>query len=123
MSSGSSWSWLYPKRSITSHRFCGSGRLFRGFKDEVRRAESGMAELVVADYAINPDAGKDMRPLFRCQGNIAEWANIVRHIAKRVEFWASEAENIAKRAKLDAHPAKTLLGMPVRKRFNRDCNC
>src|SRR3981081_3271871 len=36
---------LYPKRSITSHRFCGSGRLFRLFKDEARRAESGMAEL------------------------------------------------------------------------------
>ena len=26
---------LYPKRSITSHRFCGSGRLFRLFEVEI----------------------------------------------------------------------------------------
>jgi hypothetical protein len=44
---------LYPKRSITSHRFCGSGRLFPGLRSEMRRAESDMIGLVVTDEVIN----------------------------------------------------------------------
>src|SRR5258706_7774908 len=39
MSGIGSWR-LYPKRSIASHRFCGSGRLFRGFNDGKREAGS-----------------------------------------------------------------------------------
>jgi hypothetical protein len=39
MSCASSWR-LYPERSITSHRFCGSERLFPGLlESETRRAE------------------------------------------------------------------------------------
>ena len=44
---------LYPKRSITSHRFCGSGRLFPGLRSETRRAEIGMTGTVVMDDVIN----------------------------------------------------------------------
>jgi len=49
---------LYPKRSITSHRFCGSGRLFR-LSDGKREAGSDMrwllTELVVADDTNNSE--------------------------------------------------------------------
>jgi hypothetical protein len=52
MSCASSWR-LYPERSITSHRFCGSARLFPGLLvRETRRAErmTGLLiELVLAD--------------------------------------------------------------------------
>jgi hypothetical protein len=58
MSSGSSLWRLYPKRSIASHSICGSGRLFRLFKEETRRAGSSMAELVVAGYTINSGRGQ-----------------------------------------------------------------
>jgi hypothetical protein len=34
---------LYPKRSIASHRFCGSGRLFPGFEGEtIRESMTGL---------------------------------------------------------------------------------
>jgi hypothetical protein len=46
---------LYPKRSITSHRFCGSGRLFPGLRSETRRAKSGMIGLVATDDASNSE--------------------------------------------------------------------
>src|ERR1700716_4085035 len=36
MSCASSWR-LYPKRSIASHKFCGSGRLFPGLLERVTR--------------------------------------------------------------------------------------
>jgi len=51
----SSWR-LYPKRSITSHRFCGSERLFPGL--ETRRAEI-MTELVVAKDTSNPEHAQE----------------------------------------------------------------
>ena len=43
----SSWR-RYPKRSIASHRFCGSGRLFPLLEDETQRARN-MTELSVKD--------------------------------------------------------------------------
>jgi len=53
--SASSWR-LYPERSITSHRFCGSERLFPGL--ETRRAES-MTGSVVANDISNPERGQE----------------------------------------------------------------
>jgi hypothetical protein len=64
--SASSWR-LYPKRSITSHSICGSGRLFPGFKRETRRAESMtglVTELVVAkDNEQSRTLGRISRPI------------------------------------------------------------
>src|SRR6185503_5535072 len=36
---------LYPERSITPHRICGSGRLLPGLELETQRAESSMSDL------------------------------------------------------------------------------
>jgi hypothetical protein len=104
MSSGSNLR-LYPKRSITSHRFCGSGRLFR-FKGETQQAESCMAELVVADQRSIPDAGKDMLPFSRCQGNIAKTAKKEQQIAKLSACKVEKSEDIAERARFSRQSAK-----------------
>jgi hypothetical protein len=64
MSCASSWR-LYPERSITPHRFCGSERLFPGLLErETRRAESitGMLpEIVVAEVVNSPNAARIFR--------------------------------------------------------------
>jgi hypothetical protein len=64
MSCASSWR-LYPERSITSHRFCGSERLFAGLLErETRRAErmTGLVfELVVTEDLICPNAARIFR--------------------------------------------------------------
>ena len=64
MSCVSSWR-LYPERSITSHRFCGSERLFPELLErEPRRAErmTGlMIELVVANDLSSPNAATIFR--------------------------------------------------------------
>ena len=58
MSCASSWR-LYPERSITSHRFCGTERLFPGLLErETRRAERMTIELVVAEDLSNPNAAR-----------------------------------------------------------------
>ena len=61
MSCASSWR-LYPERSITSHRFCGSERLFPGLLErETRRAErmTGLViGLAVAEDLSNPNAAR-----------------------------------------------------------------
>jgi len=71
MSGTGSWR-LYPKRSIASHRFCGSGRLFRGFNDGKREAGSDMTwaltELVVARTWAIPNSRKNVSLLSCCQG-------------------------------------------------------
>jgi hypothetical protein len=59
---------LYPERSITSHRFCGSGRLFPGLEAETRRAEI-MTESVVQRTLAIPNAGKGIPSRFGCQDN------------------------------------------------------
>jgi hypothetical protein len=64
MSCASSWR-LYPERSITSHRFCGSERLFPELLErETRRAErmTGlMIELMVAKHLSSPNAATIFR--------------------------------------------------------------
>jgi hypothetical protein len=64
MSCVSSWR-LYPERSITSHRFCGSERLFPELLErETRRAERMtrvMIELVVANDLSSPNAATIFR--------------------------------------------------------------
>ena len=55
--SASSWR-LYPKRSIASHRFCGSGRLFPGLETQTRLAEC-MSDSVVATDIGNPERGQE----------------------------------------------------------------
>ena len=59
---------LYPERSITSHRFCGSGRLFPGLETETRRAEIMTGSMVRRTLAI-PNAGKGIPSRFGCQDN------------------------------------------------------
>jgi hypothetical protein len=64
MSCASSWR-LYPERSTTSHRFCGSERLFPGLLErETRRAErmTGLLiELVIAEDLISANAARIFR--------------------------------------------------------------
>ena len=47
---------LYPKRSIASHRFCGSGRLFPGLGAETQRVS--MNELVVTEDRSNSEGAR-----------------------------------------------------------------
>lgn len=86
MSSGSSLWRLYPKRSITSHRFCGSGRLFRRFSDGKREAGSDMiwllTVLVVGTTRAIPDAGKHISAPFRCQEEYCKMGNKVKTVCK-----------------------------------------
>lgn len=84
MSSGSSLWRLYPKRSIASHRICGSGRLFPGLERETRRAESMtrlVTELVVAKdneqsrtlariFRACPDVKRILQNLHESQDNL-----------------------------------------------------
>jgi len=78
---------LYPKRSIASHRFCGSGRLFPGLLEETRRAESDMTwlmtERLLADD-IKLERRKDIPSLSACQGFFANLAIKPAHLCKTV---------------------------------------
>ena len=84
MSCASSWR-LYPERSITSHRFCGSERLLPGLLErETRRAERMtvlMIELMLVEDP-NVERRQDCSRLFRCQDNSAI-ANIARSLHAR----------------------------------------
>ena len=79
MSCASSWR-LYPERSITSHRFCGSERLLPGLLErETRRAErmTGLMIELMLWRIPTAERGQDCSGLPGCQDN-SESANITR---------------------------------------------
>jgi hypothetical protein len=83
---------LYPERSITSHRFCGSGRLFPGLLEtETRRAGSGMIRRLVA---------KDMSNPGRWQGYFAS-IQMSSHFCKKCKIGRSNCQIPAQTPRID----------------------
>jgi hypothetical protein len=103
---------LYPVRSITSHRFCGIGRLFPGLEAEMRRAESDIGSNWLRMTRAIPDASKNKVPVSGCQGNCAKRANISRQPANYTDVSCQMDDDIAKCAHFDPHAANMLVGRP-----------
>ena len=94
---------LYPKRSIVSHRICGSGRLFPGLERETRRAESMtrlVTELVVAKdneqsrtlariFQACPDVKRILQNVQQSQDSWAKSAGIMGQTGKKSAKYAS----------------------------------
>jgi hypothetical protein len=84
---------LYPKRSITSHRFCGSGRLFPGLRSEARRAEIDITGAAVTESVSN--SGREQAYL----GNIPLSREFCKICTNRPTFMQSNPAVRSKKAK------------------------
>lgn len=109
MSSGSSLWRLYPKRSIASHRICGSGRLFPGLERETRRAESMtrlVTELVVAK---DNEQSRTLARIFRACPDVKR---ILQNVQQSQDSWAKSAGIMGQTGKQSAKYASRF-GQPA----------